>query len=119
MGKAHYLAKDPTGVRSLYKETRAGHAGSGKHEPTSLRAIANRAKESKHHRFRSLSQEVNVELLMYCWHGLNKEAASGVDKLTEEMYEIDLEANITDLAERVKAGRYPDYYPYLFNLITN
>jgi group II intron reverse transcriptase/maturase len=49
---------------------------------------------------------VNVELLKYCWHGLNKEAASGVDKLTAEMYEIDLEANITDLAERVKAGHY-------------
>jgi group II intron reverse transcriptase/maturase len=49
---------------------------------------------------------VNAELLMHCWHGLNKEAASGVDKLTAEQYAIDLEANITDLAERVKAKRY-------------
>ena len=43
---------------------------------------------------------------MHCWHGLNKEAASGVDGLTAEMYAANLESNITELAERVKAGRY-------------
>jgi RNA-directed DNA polymerase len=105
-GESPLHGEGPDGSTQPVKETRAGHAGSGTHEPTSLRAIANRAKESKHHRFRNLFQEVNVELLKYCWHGLNKEAASGVDKLTAEMYEIDLEANITDLAERVKAGHY-------------
>jgi RNA-directed DNA polymerase len=49
---------------------------------------------------------VNAELLMHCWHGLNKDAASGVDGLTAETYAANLEGNITDLAERVKAGRY-------------
>ncbi len=43
---------------------------------------------------------------MYCWHDLNKDAASGVDGLTAETYARNLEANITDLAERVKAKRY-------------
>ncbi len=43
---------------------------------------------------------------MHCWHGLNKDAASGVDKLTAETYAANLEGNITDLAERVKAKRY-------------
>jgi len=43
---------------------------------------------------------------MHCWHGLNKDAASGVDQLTAETYAANLEGNITDLAERVKAGRY-------------
>jgi RNA-directed DNA polymerase len=74
--------------------------------PTSLRGIANRARESKHHRFRNLYGEVNVELLMHCWHDVNKDAASGVDRLTAEVYARNLEANITDLAERVKAKRY-------------
>jgi group II intron reverse transcriptase/maturase len=49
---------------------------------------------------------VNVELLMHCWHDLNKDAASGIDGLTAETYALNLEENITDLAERVKAGRY-------------
>jgi hypothetical protein len=40
------------------KETRAGHAGSGQHVPTSLRGIANRARESKRHRFRNLFREL-------------------------------------------------------------
>ena len=96
----------PDGSTQPAKETRAGHAGSDQHEPTSLRGIANRAKESKHHRFRNLFQEVNAELLMHCWHGLNKGAASGVDGLTAETYATNLEGNIADLAERVKAGRY-------------
>jgi len=74
--------------------------------PTSLRGIANRARESKHHRFRNLFGEVNADLLMYCWHDLNKDAASGVDGLTAAHYAADLSGNIADLAERVKAGRY-------------
>jgi len=96
----------PDGSTQPAQETRAGQAGSGNHEPTSLRAIANRAKESKHHRFRNLYREVNAELLTYCWQDLNKDAASGVDGLTAEMYAADLQGNIIALAERVKAGRY-------------
>ena len=96
----------PDGSTQPAKETRAGQAGSDHHEPTSLRGIANRAKGSKHHRFRNLFQEVNGELLMHCWHGLNKGAASGVDGLTAEIYAANLEGNIADLADRVKAGRY-------------
>jgi group II intron reverse transcriptase/maturase len=49
---------------------------------------------------------VNAELLMHCWHDLNKGAASGVDGLTAASYAANLEGNIADLAERVKAGRY-------------
>jgi len=64
------------------------------------------SRQSKHHRFRNLFAEVNVELLMHCWHDLNKDAASGVDGLTAETYALNLEEHIRDLAERVKAGRY-------------
>ena len=39
-------------------------------------------------------------------HGLNKDAASGIDGLTAETYAANLEGNIADLAECVKAGRY-------------
>jgi len=105
-GESPLHGEGPDGSTQPAKETRAGHAGSGKHVPTSLRGIANRARESKHHRFRNLFGEVTVELLMHCWYDLNKGAASGVDGVTAAEYAVDLYGNITDLAERVKAGRY-------------
>ena len=105
-GESPLHGEGPDGSTQPAKETRAGHAGSGKHVQTSLRGIANRAKESEHHRFRNLFGEVTVELLMHCWYDLNKDAASGVDGVTAAEYVVDLYGNITDLAERVKAGRY-------------
>ena len=96
----------PDGSTQPAKETRAGHAGSEQHEPTSLRAIANRARACKHHRFRNLYREVNADLLRHCWQDLNKDAASGVDGVTAAAYGENLTANLTDLAERVKAKRY-------------
>jgi group II intron reverse transcriptase/maturase len=49
---------------------------------------------------------VNADLLLHCWQALNKDAASGVDGLTATAYGEQLTANLTDLAERVKAKRY-------------
>jgi hypothetical protein len=51
-GESPLPGEGPDGSTPPAKETRAGQAGSDQHEPTSLRGIANRAKESKHHRYR-------------------------------------------------------------------
>lgn len=80
--------------------------GLEQHEPTSLWGIANKAKADKQHRFRDLYRCLTAELLLDCWSGLNKDAASGVDKVTAEMYAENLHANITALAERLKLKRY-------------
>ena len=80
--------------------------GSELHEPTSLRAIANKAKADKHHRFRDLYRCLNAELLLHGWNGLNKAAASGVDGVTAAAYAENLHANIEALAERLKLKRY-------------
>jgi len=98
--------KGPDGSTQPAKETYAGHAGSDKHKPTSLRGIANRAKASKHHRFRNLYQNLNASALMDAWQRLNKDAASGVDGVTAADYQENLVANIEDLAERLKTKRY-------------
>ena len=105
-GESPSQGEGPDGSTQPAQETRAGHAGSEQRERTSLEAIAIRAKESKHHRFRNLYQEIDAELLMQCWHDLRKDAASGVGGLTAEQYAANLEGNIADLAERVKAKRY-------------
>ena len=44
--------------------------------------------------------------LRCCWGALNKDAASGVDGVTAAAYQEHLEANIQNLAERLKAKRY-------------
>jgi hypothetical protein len=80
--------------------------GSEHHKPTSLRGIANKARVDKHHRFRDLYRCLDAELLLACWRDLNKDAASGVDKVTAEAYAEHLDANIEALAQRLKAKRY-------------
>lgn len=80
--------------------------GLEQHEPTSLRGIANRAKACKHHRFRDLYRELDAAMLLSCWRDLNKAAASGVDAVTAQAYQQNLQANIQDLAVRLKTKRY-------------
>ena len=80
--------------------------GSEQHEPTSLRGIAKRARACKHHRFRDLYRNLNAGFLLNCWGELNKSAASGVDEVTAQAYQEELEANIQALAERLKTKRY-------------
>ncbi|MCP4757306.1 MAG: group II intron reverse transcriptase/maturase, partial [Proteobacteria bacterium] len=92
--------------RRTAKETYAGHAGSDEHKLTSLQGITIRAEESKHHRFRNLYSLLNADLLREGWNDLNKDAASGVDGVTAEEYKKDLDSNLEDLAERLKAKRY-------------
>ena len=80
--------------------------GSEQHKPTSLRRIAEKAKADKQHRFRDLYRELNAGFLLSCWPGLNKNAASGVDRVTAEEYAKNLHDNIQNLAERLKGKNY-------------
>ena len=105
-GESPSHGEGPDGSTQPAKETHAGQVGSGKREPTSLRGIANRARARKHHRFRDLYGLLDAEFLLACWRDLNKDAASGVDGMTASAYQEHLEANIHDLAERLKDKRY-------------
>ena len=105
-GESPPHGEGPDGSTQPAKETRAGHAGLDKHEPTSLQGIAERAKASKDHRFQNLYQCLNAEFLLECWHDLNKDAASGVDGITAAQYQAGLEANIQDLVWRLKSKCY-------------
>ena len=105
-GKASYMGKDLTEVRSPQRKLVPDTVGPDKDKPTSLRGIANRAKARKDHKFRDLYRELDVELLRICWQDLNKDAASGVDGVTAQSYQEDLEANLQNLAERLKRKTY-------------
>jgi RNA-directed DNA polymerase len=99
------MGKDVTEVRSPHRTLLPDIVGSEHQKPTSLRGIANKAKADKHHRFRDLYRCLDVDLLRACWDDLNKDAASGVDNVTAEVYAANLQANIAALAQRLQAKR--------------
>jgi RNA-directed DNA polymerase len=80
--------------------------GSDHHKPTSLRGIADKAKADKQHRFQDLYQLLDAELLVYSFYTLNKNAASGVDRVTWKAYEENLHVHIEALVERLKSKTY-------------
>jgi len=73
---------------------------------TSLEAIAKKAEQCRKHQFRNLYRELNEDYLKRCWQRLNKRAAPGVDKVSYQQYEANLDENIRELVEKLKAKRY-------------
>jgi len=73
---------------------------------TFLRAIAEKATTDKHHRFGDLYRWLNRDVLRLCFFRLRKDAASGVDGVTYQEYERNLEANLEDLEGRLRRKGY-------------
>ena len=73
---------------------------------TSLQGIANKAKIDKEHRFGDLFRMLNIENTLNSWKLLNKKAAYGVDKVSAQEYEENLEENVEELIKQVKEKRY-------------
>ena len=73
---------------------------------TSLQGIAKKAKEQKQHRFQDLYRMLNEENLLDCWRYIRKDAAYGVDRVSAQEYEENLEENIKNLVERLKRKSY-------------
>ena len=73
---------------------------------TFLPAITEKAQTDQHHRFGDLYRRLNQDVLRVCFHRLRKDAASGVDGVTFQEYEKNLEENLQDLVERLKRKAY-------------
>ncbi len=73
---------------------------------TKLQRIAEKARKEPSCQFTSLFHLMDKELLRGCFEGLRKDAASGIDRVTKEEYEKDLEANLTRLVERLHKMSY-------------
>ncbi len=73
---------------------------------TFLRAIAEKAKQAPQHRFGDLYRQLNQDVWRLCFYRLRKDAASGVDRVTFQDYEKNLEGNLTDLVGRLKRKAY-------------
>lgn len=73
---------------------------------TDLRAIANKAAAQKRYRFQDLYRLLNEKNLRWSFARLRRDAASGVDWMTCQEYEKNLEENLADLVKRLKQKRY-------------
>ena len=73
---------------------------------TSLQGIANKAAVKKEHRFENLFGMLNVENALDSWKLLNKRAAYGVDKISAQDYEQNVQQNVEELIKQVKEKTY-------------
>jgi RNA-directed DNA polymerase len=98
-------------------ERRAGTKGNGDQQSTHRTQIRDRvsqalgrvrqaAKERKKERFTALLHHVDMDLLRLSFYALKRQAAPGVDGVTWQDYEADLESNLQDLHARVHRGAY-------------
>jgi group II intron reverse transcriptase/maturase len=74
---------------------------------TGLDRVREAARRDKTLRFNNLLHHITPSLLNLAFHELNKNAASGVDKVTWRSYNsLDLTEKLSDLHDRVQNGRY-------------
>jgi RNA-directed DNA polymerase len=71
-----------------------------------LERIAEKAKAEPKLCFTALAHHLTEEFLRETWQGLNKKGAAGVDGISVAEYAEDLEGNIHQLVERLKAHSY-------------
>jgi len=68
-----------------------------------VRQIAKRDKEVK---FTAIFHHITIERLRLAFMETNRKAAVGVDEVTWAQYEVNLEANLLDLHQRLRSGAY-------------
>jgi RNA-directed DNA polymerase len=98
-------------------EQRAGAKGNANEQSThrtqgrervsqALERVRKAARLRKEEKLTALLHHINVDLLREAFFALKRDAAPGVDGMTWEDYEADLDLKLTDLATRVQRGAY-------------
>src|ERR1700752_1324466 len=73
---------------------------------TDINRIAELAKEDPKRQFNSIAHLITGEKLYEAFRGLRKDASAGIDGVTYEQYETNVEENIQQLHQRLKEGKY-------------
>ena len=73
---------------------------------TKQERIATLAKQSPHMAFNSLAYLMDIDWLKEAYRRTHKDGAVGVDGVTAEEYEQNLEGNLQRLLDRAKSGTY-------------
>ncbi|MGB6867657.1 MAG: group II intron reverse transcriptase/maturase [Candidatus Aminicenantaceae bacterium] len=86
-------------------DTSSTHRG-GPRKSTKLSSLSVRARGNPRMRFTSLIHYLTVDFLRECFRELKRNRASGVDGVTVEEYEVNLEGNLKELVEVLKRKQY-------------
>ena len=73
---------------------------------STLLELTAKAKRDRKYRFRSLYREIDLRMLYDSFWLLKRKAAVGVDGVSWQEYEKDLDANLRDLLDRLVTQRY-------------
>src|ERR1700745_1384761 len=73
---------------------------------TDINRIAELAKEDPKRQFNSIANLITGEKWYEAFRGLRKDASAGIDGVTYEQYETNVEENIQQLHQRLKEGKY-------------
>ena len=73
---------------------------------TKLQWIADLAREHPDWVLTTLHHHIDLEWMLEAWRRTRKDGAPGVDGVTAADYEANLKANLLDLLDRIKSGRY-------------
>jgi group II intron reverse transcriptase/maturase len=71
-----------------------------------LNRVRNAARQRKKEKFTALLHHVSLDLLLESFLALKRRAAPGVDGMTWQDYDANLQANLQDLHKRVHSGAY-------------
>ena len=85
--------------------TSAGHR-TGQQMRTKLAPLTRRARRDSKCEFVSLAHILTKEFLLGCFRELKRNKATGIDGVTYEEYEVNLDGNLEDLIGRLKEKRY-------------
>lgn len=88
------------------QQTPAGKARPDRLLPSSLKAIAGKARSDPEHRFGGLYSLLNHSNLKLAWFELNPKASAGVDEVDHAEYGKNLDDNVSELVEQLKNKRY-------------
>src|SRR6202140_3896602 len=71
-----------------------------------LERVRQAARQRKKERFTALLHHVDLAMLRTAFYAIKRDAAPGVDGMTWQDYEADLDRRIEDLSDRVHRGAY-------------
>ena len=71
-----------------------------------LLELREKARKEPKYRFRSLYREINLPMLYECFYDLKRNAATGVDGVSVDDYEKNLDENLRGLQQRLIGKRY-------------
>ena len=105
-GSADHRGKGRTERLHEHSKHASGTTVPKKSVQSTLLGLRDKAQREPKHRFRSLYREINLPMLYESFHELKRKAAPGVDGLTVELYEEDLDSNLRALLERLVNKTY-------------